>query len=185
MRDPGRPRPRAGARQLADRSIVRQHFRMRIAALLIACASLLLGAAPAAAGCSGAGLEREYRAADVVARVRVMAETRVMDAEPSAATIRQWGDYFPVALYRLRVVEVFKGRPGPQISFFQEISSGRFDVDLDRDYLIFFTYYRPSPSRPAAARGAMYVRYACGESKPWRQVDAATLTRLRALSRTR
>jgi hypothetical protein len=28
----------------------------------------------------------------------------------------------------------------------------------------------------------MYVRYACGESKPWRQVDAATLTRLRALS---
>jgi hypothetical protein len=67
---------------------------MRIAALLIACASLLLGAAPAAAGCSGAGLEREYRAVDVVARVRVMAETRVMDAEPSAATIRQWGDYF-------------------------------------------------------------------------------------------
>lgn len=132
--------------------------------------------------CSGASLEREYREADVVVRARLVSEIRVWDDEPSAAFRAQWGEYFPVVLYRLRVSRVFKGRPGPRINLFQEVTSGRFDIDLDKDYLLFLNYIRPYHGRPVAARGAMYVRYACGQSKPWQEVRQADLARLRDLS---
>ena len=156
---------------------------MRIAVRVLAAALLLPSAGAADALCSGAGVDREYREADVVVRARVVAETLVADDEPSAAHRARWGDYSPVLLNRLRVLEVFKGRPGPAIALFQEVTSGRFPVDMGSDYLIFLNYSRPFPGRGSAARGAMYVRYACGQSKPWNNVDARDLARVRALSR--
>jgi hypothetical protein len=158
---------------------------MRIAARAIAAALLLLRAAGVAALCSGASVDREYREADVVVRAWVVAETLIADDEPSPAWRARWGDYSPVMLNRLRVLDVFKGRPGPAITLFQEVTSGRFPVDMGTDYLIFLNYDRPSPHRGSAARGAMYVRYACGQSKPWSEVNPRDLARVRFLSRRR
>jgi hypothetical protein len=151
---------------------------MRAAAFLL----LLAAAAPAGAVCSGSTVDREYREADVVVRARLVAEMRVTDDEPSPAWRARWGSYSPVMLHRLRVVQRFKGRPDPEIGLFQEVTSGRFEVDVGRDYLLFLTYHPPSPARPSAARGAMYVRFACGQSKPWDDVAPRDLGRVRALS---
>lgn len=154
-----------------------------IARLAIACLPLaMIAADPAGAICSGASLEQEFREADVVVRARLVSELNVWDDEPSAAFRAQWGNFSPVVLYRLAVAETFKGRPGPRIRFFEERNSGAFYLDPDRDYLLFLTYNRPEPGRPAAARGAMYVRHACGQSKEWSEVPAEARARLRALA---
>jgi len=88
-------------------------------------------------------------------------------------------------VHRFRVSEVFKGRPGPTINLFQEVTSGRFEVDANGDYLVFLNYIRPYRGRGSAVRGAMYVRYACGQSRVWQEVTRQTISRLRALSRSR
>ena len=139
-------------------------------------------AAPAHALCSGGTLEQEYREADVVVRARMTSEINAHDDAPSASYRRQWGDGAPVVLYGLRVVEIFKGSPGPRIGLFQERNSGAFYIDIDKDYLLFLSYIRPYPGRPTAARGAMEVRYACGQSKPWPEISQPTLGALRAWS---
>ena len=147
---------------------------------------LVLHASPAWAVCSGASVDQEYREADVVVRARVVAGRRIHGGdEPSSAYRARWGEYTPVMFHRFRVSEVFKGRPGPLINLFQEVTSGRFEVDVGQDYLIFLNYIRPYPGRGSAVRGAMYVRYACGQSRPWQQATPRTLERLRALSRSR
>jgi hypothetical protein len=158
---------------------------MRIAVRALAAGFLLLNAAAAGALCSGTGVDREYREADVVVRARVVAETRAADDEPSAAWRARWGDYSPVMLHRLRVLETFKGRPGPAINLFQEVTSARFDVDMGSEYLLFLNYDRPSATRGSAARGAMHIRYACGQSKLWSGVQPRDFARVRTLSRRR
>jgi hypothetical protein len=155
-------------------------WKTRIAALLLA-----LPAAPAAAVCSGASLEEEYRGADFVVRARLVAETRLWDDEPSPAVRAIWGTSGHVLLYRLRVLETFKGAPGTRLPLFQEVNSGRFEIDPDRDYLLFLNRIAPYPGRPAAARGATYVRHACGQSKPWVEVEDGTPARLRRLAARR
>ena len=167
---------------MAKASAIHNGF-MRTGAIIWVSASLF-AASPAMAVCSGASLDQEYREADVVVRVRVVAETRVADDEPSAAYRARYGEYSPVVLNRLRVLQLFKGAPGPTIAMFQEVASGRFDVDLGHEYLLFLHYHRPFP-RPSAARGAMYVKYACGHSRPWNRVERQEIGRLRLLSQRR
>jgi hypothetical protein len=137
---------------------------------------------PAAALCSDADLPEDFREADIVARVRVVSENRVADDEPSASFVARWGDYSPVVLDRLRVVETFKGRPGPSIRFFQTIDSGRYDLELGEEYLIFLHYYRPYPGSGSIVRGAMYVKHACGQSEEWSKVSQSKLAAVRRLS---
>jgi hypothetical protein len=143
----------------------------------------ILAATPAHASCSGGTLEEEYKAADVVVRARLVSETNVHDDAPSAAYRKRWGDGAAVVLYGLRVTDVFKGIPGPRIALFQERNSGAFYLDMNTDYLLFLTYIRPYRGRPTAARGAMHVRYACGQSQPWAAVSDTMLSGLRRLSR--
>jgi hypothetical protein len=109
---------------------------------------------------------------------------RVADDELTPAFRARWGEYSPVTLHRVKIVEVFKGKPGPTINLFEEVSSGRYGVDLGEEYLLFFTYYRPSATRGSAARGAMYVRHTCGQTRPWSEVSSGYLSRLRALARS-
>lgn len=154
---------------------------MRISLLVVLAVALFFAAGTARAACSGASLEQEYREADVVARGVVVAETRVTDDELSPDFMARWGDYSPVLLYRLRVIETFKGRPGPTINYLTEVTSGLFPVDVGGDYLVFFNYHQPSPRRGMAPRGAMYVRYACGQSKTWESVRAPDLRWLRSM----
>ena len=151
------------------------------AAAVAICLAAMAGS-PAQALCSGASVAREFREADVVVRVRMVSELNTWTDEPSATYEARWGTGAPVILYGLRVEEVFKGAPGPRIRFFEERNSGAFYLDPDKDYLLFLNYYRPSPDRPLEARGAMYVRYTCGQSKPWNAVRAADLAEVRALS---
>ena len=139
-------------------------------------------ASPAAALCSGATVQQEFREADIVVHVLVVAEVSAWDDDPSAAFIARWGDGGPSVLYGLRVMETFKGVPGPRVNLFQERNSGAFYLRPDTEYLLFLNYIRPSPSRPSAARGAMYVRYACGQSKRWDEVRAGDLNTVRRLS---
>jgi hypothetical protein len=143
---------------------------------------LLLLPTPAFALCSTAELEQDFREADVIVRARSVAETRVADDELSPSFRARWGDYSPVVLYRLRVVEVFKGRPGPTINFFQQVDSGRFDVDLGKEYLIFLRYYRPYPGSGSIIRGAMYVKHTCGQTQAWAEVSRGELAAVRELS---
>ena len=126
-------------------------------------------------------MRQEFREADVVIRATLVSELNVWDDEPSASFRAQWGDGGIVVLYRLKVLEIFKGKPGSRIRFFEERNSGAFYLDADKEYLLFLNYIRPSNGRPAAAEGAVEVRYACGQSKPWREVQPATLKALRSL----
>lgn len=94
-------------------------------------------------------------------------------------------------LYRLKVVQSFKGDLSPEFTFFTERNTGGFymdDVggapDLDGDYLLFLTS-RPRPrTDPPAAQAALSVNYGCGRSKAWSQVTRQDAARLRALSVT-
>jgi hypothetical protein len=172
----GHHRPIAVIRRKVQSCRVRPIFVSMLATLL---------AQPAYAVCTTASLDEDYRQADVVVRVRVVAETYVIDDEVGAAYRAKWGDYSPVTLHRLRVVEVFKGKPGPAINLFEEVSSGRYGVSFGKEYLLFLTYYRPFPGRGSAARGAMYVRHTCGQTKPWSEVKSVELARLKSLRRRR
>jgi len=156
-----------------------EYRAMRIALFL----SSLLLSAPAHAVCTTATLERDYRDADVVVHALVTAETFVADDEITPAFRARWGDYSPVTLHRLRVIEIFKGRPGPTINLFETVDSGRFGVELGADYLLFFSYHRPYRGRGSAARGAMYIRHTCGQTKRWKAVTPAEAAKVRALAR--
>lgn len=155
---------------------------MRLVFRIFAIVPFALIGSPVQALCSGASADQEYRQADVVVRATVASSMRLKDDEPTPAVSARWGDNPYVELHRLRVIRIFKGRPGPAINLFQEVDSGRFPIDLAGDYLIFLNYHRPHRGRGSAARGAMYVRYACGQSKLWRDVRPADLARLQVIS---
>lgn len=155
---------------------------MRRAAIPLAI-GLILVCQPAHAVCSTASLEQDYAEADVVVRARVVAETVVVDDEPTPAVTARWGTYFPMSLHRVRVIEIFKGRPGPTINLLEEVSSGRYGVTLGNEYLLFFTYHRPSEDRGSVARGAMYVRHTCEQTRHWNEVSSTYRARLRSLAR--
>jgi hypothetical protein len=151
--------------------------------------SLLVGslfvATPANALCSGETVQREFAEADLVIRARLVSEISAWDDYPTKAFQRRWGPPSTEAsLYGWRVLHVFKGRPGPRVNLFQFHDSGQFPVEIDKDYLLFLLYIPHSRDRPTAARGATYVRYACGQSKLWDQVTPETLTRIRGLAAT-
>lgn len=153
--------------------------------LRLAALSLFALATPAHALCTGATLADDYRQADLVVRAIVTAETRAADDEPNAAFRARWGDYSPVTLHRLRVVEVFKGKPGRSVNLFETVDSGRFGVDLGEEYLIFLSYYPPAKFRPLAARGATFVRHTCGQTRKWDGVPRSEAARLRAMGRSK
>lgn len=90
-------------------------------------------------------------------------------------------------LYRLRVVQNFKGKLPSRFTFFTERDSGGFYMDGDDatpklgDYLLFLTPLHHSGD-PPAARKAVSVNYNCGQSKPWERVTKDELKRLRRVS---
>lgn len=94
-------------------------------------------------------------------------------------------------LYRLKVVQSFKGKLAGRFTFFTERNSGGFYMDgngavpdMDGDYLLFLMRL-PRSTDPPAARGALWVNYPCGQSKPWAEVSKVEQSQLRALSSRR
>jgi hypothetical protein len=124
-------------------------------------------------------VEREFRDSRWVVRAHIISGDYHWPDEGEAWT-----------LYRLRVVKSFKGKLPREFSFFTTRDSGGFYMDgndavpdFDGDYLLFLT---PSPfprALPARARGALWVNYNCGQSKPWREVSRAERKHLDALKR--
>jgi hypothetical protein len=91
-------------------------------------------------------------------------------------------------LYHLKVVHGFKGKLLKSFTFFTERNSGGFymdgkdaNPDLGGDYLLFLVPL-PHSTVPPAARGALWVNYNCGQSKPWSEASNAEIRRLRSLS---
>lgn len=125
-------------------------------------------------------LEQEFRDSRWVVRAHVMSADYHWSDEGESWT-----------LYRLKVVQSFKGKLPNRFTFFTERNSGGFYMDgndatpdLDGDYLLFLTRF-PRSTDPPAARGALWVDYNCGQSKPWAKVSKGELRRLRLLSSRR
>jgi hypothetical protein len=152
---------------------------------LILFAALALATSPAApvlALCGGGTVAQEFREASVVVRARLVAETSAWDDEPSREFTARWGDEGLVSLYRLKVLQAFKGAPPPRVNIYMPHDSAAFYIDPDKDYLLFLNAIPPFRGRPGAAAGAYTVKYACGQSKPWAQVTPSALDQLRRIS---
>ena len=151
---------------------------------LIAVAGLLAGS-PADALCIYNGLDnakttlqQEFRDSPWVVRAHVMSADYHWSDEGESWT-----------LYRLRVVQIFKGKMSKRFTFFTGRNSGGFYMDgnnatpdLENDYLLFLTRFSQNADTPPAARRALSVNYNCGQSKPWTQVSKDDARRLRSLS---
>jgi hypothetical protein len=161
-------------------------IRCRMLLRFLACLGFAaVSAAPAHALCIYHGIDsaktsvaQEFRDARWVVRAHVVSADYHWSDEDESWT-----------LYRLKVVQSFKGRLSQRFTFFTERNSGGFYLDgeggvpdLDGDYLLFLTA-RPWPRTvPPAAKGALWVNYNCGQSKPWSQVTEKQAVQLRALS---
>jgi hypothetical protein len=93
-------------------------------------------------------------------------------------------------LYRLRLIHAFKGAPPTHFRFYTRRDSGGFYMDgargrpdVGRDYLLFLNPGEVATEDPPMARGAMWVNYECGASKPWGEVTAVERKRLAAMER--
>lgn len=138
---------------------------------------------PAYALCTTASIEQDYLQADIVVRAVATAETTVADDEPNAEFKNSWGEYSPVRLNKLRVIEIFKGKSEQSANLFQTLDSGRFDVELGNEYLLFMSYYPISSTTPTVARGSTFIRHPCGQSKLWKALSSNELILLKALKR--
>ena len=160
-------------------------------------ALLLIPAASAEALCRYRGVDnartsirQEYADARWVVRARVLSATSgVVEAgKPDAGM--GW------TTYRLQVIHAYKGRPPRQIRFFTQRNSGGFYMDrpwvplprghdIGGEYLLFLNPIRPYRGQPRAERGAAFVNYSCGQSRPWREVSAVSRQTLASLSARR
>lgn len=146
---------------------------------------ICLVTSPAYGLCTTATTEQDHRQADIVVRAVVTAETTATDDEPNAEFENSWGEYSPTRLSKLRVLEIFKGKPGQSVKLFQTLDSGRFDAQLGKEYLFFISYYPITHTIPSVARGATFIRHACGQSKLWNAVSSTEVTFLEALKRAK
>jgi hypothetical protein len=132
-------------------------------------------------------LREEYVDSKWVARVRVLSaiDGVVEPGKPDAGM--SW------TVYRLKVVERFKGRPPGEIKFFTDRNSGGFYMDrpwvplprghdVGGEYLLFLNPIEPHPHRPSASAAAAFVNYSCGQSREWRQVSRESRLLLRKLA---
>jgi len=96
---------------------------MRILGALILCSSL------ASAACVNGypTIREEYRSTYMVLVGRVVAR----------ATTPAQGDFYDGDTYTVIPLRVLKGNPGSKVTLFSENSSGRFPLDVHREYLLF------------------------------------------------
>lgn len=100
-------------------------------------------------------------------------------------------DEEPWTLYRVRIVERFKGDPPVEVNVFTFRDSGGFymdraweGTDIGGEYLLFLTPTSGLPWRPEVARGGTVVNYSCGQSRPWAEVPPVGRRELAMLERT-
>jgi hypothetical protein len=148
----------------------------------LACFVTFAIAAPASAFCEYRGqlyaettIQQEFADSRWVVRARLVSVTEFREER-----------YFPGTLYRLEVVETFKGSPPRDISLYTQRNSGGFylygrpDEPIGAEWLLFLNPGQwGAPDDPPAARGATWVNYACGQSRMWSAVPSADRQLLR------
>ena len=100
-------------------------------------------------------------------------------------------DEEPWTLYRVQVLDRFKGDAPVEVSLFTHRNSGGFYMDrgsqgpdIGGEYLLFLQPASDRPWLPGVARGGTVVAYSCGQSKLWAEVPAAGRGELARLART-
>ena len=90
----------------------------------------------------------EFARAKYVVTGRVLKETWLgEDGKPKPlqppfqdGRLRPWGfDPYSGALYNIRIIHVFKGKPSNRLQLFSENSTARFWLDVGSEYLFFVT----------------------------------------------
>lgn len=148
----------------------------------LTCASL---ASPAAALCVYKGeLYATTTVAQEFADARWVVRARVLSAQSDLS-----GEVAPWTVYRLEVVQAFKGAPARELTMFTWRDSGGFYMDrgaagpdIGGEYLLFLNPLQADPDQPQAARGATAANYSCGRSGLWREVSRAEQMRLWSLA---
>lgn len=127
-------------------------------------------------------MQQEFRDSRWVVRARVTsADDHWSDEEES------W------TLYRLTVVQSFKGKLPRHFTFFTERNSGGFYMDrpwvalpkghdIGGEYLLFLNPLPHYRGRPAVSAGATFVNYSCGQSRPWSEVSGSSRRLLERLA---
>lgn len=157
----------------------------RVMVWALAAAAVAGLASPAAALCVYKGeLYARTTVAQEFADARWVVRARVVSAESDLS-----GDVAPWTVYRLEVLQAFKGAPARELTMFTWRNSGGFYLDrggegpdVGGEYLLFLNPLRAAPDQPAAARGATEANYSCGRSGLWREVSRAEQMRLWSLS---
>jgi len=121
-------------------------------------------------------LEQEFREARWVVRAKVISAT-------------DWSDNgVHGTLYRLEVITAFKGSMSHKFLFSTERNSGGFYLDrgskpdIGGEYLLFLVPNPTHAAGPQSVRSALWVNYACGQSRSWRDVDPIAESKLLTLS---
>ncbi|MFN3668176.1 MAG: hypothetical protein ACK4VY_02635 [Brevundimonas sp.] len=160
---------------------------------LIAAALTLTAPSGAHAWCEYRGqldarttIAREFADSPWVVRARVVSATDNWTDGSLGADEEPW------TLYRVRVVERFKGEPPAEVSVLTFRDSGGFYMDrgarapdIGGEYLLFLQPTRDSPWLPDAARGGTVVNYSCGRSMRWAETSAADRGELARLAGAR
>jgi len=168
---------------------------MRQIWLLLAAATAMLSS-PAAALCYYDGkfdvrtsIQQEFADSQLVVRVRVLSAIDGKIARGPDAGM----DY---TVYRLQLIQAYKGRPPNGLRFATERNSGGFYLDrpwvplpkghdIGGEYLLFLDPVTPFHGQPAATKGAFEINYNCGQSKRWSDVSKPSRRLLTKLSNKR
>lgn len=158
---------------------------MRLMEGILATIVLLAAATPASALCSYNGVNY----AKTTIRQEAQDSKWVVEAELVSAE-GHWSDEDESwTLYHVKILRSFKGQAPPRLDVFTYRNSGGFYLDkgtspdLGAKYLLFLS--PPTQTLPRAARAALLVNYACGQSRPWAELSRVQLNELRALSGSR
>jgi len=138
---------------------------------------------PAFALCSYRGelyaqttLDQEYLDAPFVVRARVLSASDWQGAEER------------MTIYRLEVIQYFKGTLPQTFLYSTERNSGGFYLDrgtkpdIGGEYLLFLTNGSRTTSTPARSARAFTINYSCGQSRRWDEISRQDRTRLADLS---
>jgi len=121
-------------------------------------------------------LQQEYRDARWVVRAKVISASDWERADERGT------------VYRMELVDSFKGNLPQRFLYSTERNSGGFyldrgsKTDVGGEYLLFLVP-NPRPSvGPPSIRHALWVNYSCGQSRAWREVAREKKATLAALS---
>jgi len=150
---------------------------------------------PAAALCSYNGLDdARTTMAQEFADSRWVVHARVVNAKDGFVERGKPDTGMGYTVYTLSVLHSYKGHPSRRIRFFTKRNSGGFYMDrswvplpkghyIGGEYLLFLNPISSHRGQPSAEVNAVFVNYACGQSREWAKVSAHSRKDLELLSR--